>query len=79
MTPAGRWMGRSLLLEVVERMPPEISLAEAERVGPAVEQAVLAAVPAARQVRVIPAAGTAQRPSTACTPLSATAQTAPTR
>jgi hypothetical protein len=58
---------------------PEISLAEAERVGLAVEQAVLAAVPAARRVRVTPRAETAQRPSTTSAPLSATAQTAPTR
>jgi cation diffusion facilitator family transporter len=79
VTVRGRWMGRSLVLEVEGLMPEEISLAEAERVGLAIERAVLAAVPAARRVRVTPRAGTAQRPSTTSTPLSATTQTAPTR
>ena len=50
----GRWMGRSLVLEVEGRLPGETSLADAEEVGRVVEEAVRTAVEEARQVRWIP-------------------------
>ena len=47
----GRWMGRSLVIEVEGTLPAETSLARAESVGRQVESAVRDAVPAARRVR----------------------------
>lgn len=52
----GRWMGRSLLLEVEGQVPPGTTVADAERIGARVEEAVRAAVEAARQVRFVPLA-----------------------
>jgi cation diffusion facilitator family transporter len=50
----GRWMGRSLVLEVEAAMGPDTKLADADRVGAQVKAAVYAAVPAARVVQWIP-------------------------
>jgi cation diffusion facilitator family transporter len=47
----GRWMGRSLVLEVEARVAPDLTVAEAEAIGCKVEDAVFAAVEAVRQVR----------------------------
>jgi len=49
----GRWMGRSLVLEVEGRLPGETSLAQAEETGRAFEEAVRTAVEEVRQVRWI--------------------------
>jgi cation diffusion facilitator family transporter len=49
----GRWMGRSLVLEVEGRLPADTSLAKAESIGRQVEAAVHDAVPAARRVQWI--------------------------
>jgi divalent metal cation (Fe/Co/Zn/Cd) transporter len=46
----GRWMGRSLLVEVEGFVAPRTSVGEAEALGRAVEEAVSAAVPEARAV-----------------------------
>jgi len=46
----GRWMGRSLVIEVEGTLPAETSLARAESIGRQVESAVRNAVPAARRV-----------------------------
>jgi len=46
----GRWMGRSLLLEVEASMAGPTTLADAEVVGNLVQQRVLAAVPSARRI-----------------------------
>lgn len=53
-TVRGRWMGRSLLLEVEAELDPGTSLEQADAVGRRVQAAVLAAVSPARQVRWIP-------------------------
>jgi cation diffusion facilitator family transporter len=79
VTVRGRWMGRSLVLEVEAELAPDLSLGEAERIGSGVEAAVHAAVPAARRVRFVPRASTRQCPTTASTPRSPTTQTAATR
>ena len=50
----GRWMGRSLMLEVEGQLPPGTSLAQAEEVGRAVELAVNDATEDARHVSWIP-------------------------
>ena len=50
----GRWMGRSLTLEVEACLPAETSLAQAEEIGRVVEDAVRAAVEEVRHVRWIP-------------------------
>jgi cation diffusion facilitator family transporter len=50
----GRWMGRSLVLDVEGCLPGETSLADAEETGRAVEEAVRTAVEEVRQVRWIP-------------------------
>jgi cation diffusion facilitator family transporter len=50
----GRWMGRSLTLEVEGRLPGDTSLAQAEHIGCAVEEAVRGAVEEVRHVRWIP-------------------------
>jgi cation diffusion facilitator family transporter len=47
----GRWMGRSLALEVEVELPPETTLETAQRIGTQVEHAVHEAVSSARQVR----------------------------
>lgn len=49
----GRWMGRSLAIEVEGRLPAETSLAKADSIGRQVEAAVHDAVPAARRVQWI--------------------------
>ncbi len=49
----GRWMGRSLVIEVEGRLSAETSLAKAESIGRQVEAAVVDAVPAARRVQWI--------------------------
>jgi cation diffusion facilitator family transporter len=79
VTVRGRWMGRSLVLEVEAELAPDLSLGEAERIGSGIEAAVHGAVPAARRVRFVPRAGTRQCPTTASTPRSPTTQTAATR
>jgi hypothetical protein len=50
----GRWMGRSLVLDVEGCLPAETSLAEAETIGRAADKAVHTAVHEARDVRWIP-------------------------
>ena len=50
----GRWMGRSLCLEVEGELAPATSLEAAHRIGEAVAEAVHLAVPEASQVRWIP-------------------------
>lgn len=55
-TLAGRWMGRTLRLEVAARLDPTSSIGDAALVGDAVEAAVLHAVDEARVVRFIPVA-----------------------
>jgi cation diffusion facilitator family transporter len=52
----GRWMGRSLVLEIEARLDPDLSLKAAEAIGGRVTSAVLDAVPAARRVNWIPRA-----------------------
>ncbi len=54
--PSGRWMGRTLRIEVAARLDPASSVAEAALVGEAVQAAVLHAVDEARDVRFIPQA-----------------------
>lgn len=49
----GRWMGRSLLLEIEAQMAGPTTLTEAHRVGVEVEELVRRAVPASRQVRYL--------------------------
>jgi cation diffusion facilitator family transporter len=46
----GRWMGRSLVLEVEARVAPNLTVAEAEAIGCSVEDAIFASVEAVRQV-----------------------------
>jgi cation diffusion facilitator family transporter len=50
----GRWMGRSLVLEVEGSLPSETPLARVDEIGQAVELAVRTAVDEARQVTWIP-------------------------
>jgi cation diffusion facilitator family transporter len=54
----GRWMGRSLLIEVEGFVPPDTTVAQAEAFGRLVEHAVVEAVPESRAVmwspRVMP-------------------------
>jgi cation diffusion facilitator family transporter len=50
----GRWMGRSLLLEVEAPLGPDAKLGDCDRIGAQVKAAVFAAVPAARAVQWIP-------------------------
>jgi cation diffusion facilitator family transporter len=50
----GRWMGRSLMLEVEGEVPSNTSLADALSIAPAVEDAVHSAVEEARSVRWLP-------------------------
>jgi divalent metal cation (Fe/Co/Zn/Cd) transporter len=53
-TVRGRWMGRSLTLEVEGRMPKDTTLEHAEETGHKVEAVVRAAVEEVRHVRFIP-------------------------
>jgi cation diffusion facilitator family transporter len=46
----GRWMGRSLILDVEAHLDPGLTLADAQRVTSRIDQAVQAAVPAAGHV-----------------------------
>ncbi|HEY8735874.1 MAG TPA: cation diffusion facilitator family transporter [Candidatus Dormibacteraeota bacterium] len=50
----GRWMGRSLVIEVEAALSAETTLADAEAAGRRVETAILGAVPAVRRVDWIP-------------------------
>lgn len=50
----GRWMGRSLLLEIEGELDGELPLREAQALAPKVEEVVHAAVGEARAVRWIP-------------------------
>jgi divalent metal cation (Fe/Co/Zn/Cd) transporter len=50
----GRWMGRSLALDVECELAPNTSLEDAHAMAPAVEDAVHAAVEEARTVRWLP-------------------------
>lgn len=50
----GRWMGRSLLLEIEGEVAPDISVVGPETIGTAVEEAVFRAVPAAQVVSWTP-------------------------
>jgi cation diffusion facilitator family transporter len=50
VTVRGRWMGRSLVLEVGVPAGADVSMGDAEAIGREVEAAVFAAVPSARQV-----------------------------
>jgi hypothetical protein len=52
----GRWMGRSLMLDIDGEMDAETMLLHATEIGRDIEDAVRAAVPEARRVRWIPAA-----------------------
>jgi cation diffusion facilitator family transporter len=58
-TARGRWMGRSLILDIDGELDAETTLVHATELGRQVEEAVRAAVPEARQVRWTP---TAPRP-----------------
>jgi cation diffusion facilitator family transporter len=49
-TARGRWTGRTLILDLEARLDPRLALADADQITRHVEQAVLLAVPAARQV-----------------------------
>jgi cation diffusion facilitator family transporter len=53
-TVRGRWMGRSLILEVEGELPASTSLERAEEIGRQVQESVHNAVAEARQVRWIP-------------------------
>ena len=46
----GRWMGRSLILEVEARVAPDLTVADAEAIGCKVEDAIFDAVEAVRRV-----------------------------
>jgi cation diffusion facilitator family transporter len=50
VTVRGRWMGRSLVLEVGVPAGADVSMGDAEAIGREVEAAVFEAVPSARQV-----------------------------
>ena len=52
----GRWMGRSLMLDIEGEMDAKTILVHATEIGRRVEDAVRAAVPEVRQVRWIPVA-----------------------
>jgi cation diffusion facilitator family transporter len=52
----GRWMGRSLMLDIEGEMDAKTTLVHATEIGHQVEDAVHAAVPEARQVRWMPVA-----------------------
>jgi divalent metal cation (Fe/Co/Zn/Cd) transporter len=50
----GRWMGRSLILEIEGELPGKITLDQAAQIGQQVETAVHASVEEARQVHWVP-------------------------
>jgi cation diffusion facilitator family transporter len=50
----GRWMGRSLVLEIEAALDGDVSLDEADRLGARVETAVFTAVPAVRRISWCP-------------------------
>ena len=50
----GRWMGRSLVLDIEARLDPDLSLQAAEAIGNRVRSAVFDAVPAARRLNWVP-------------------------
>lgn len=50
----GRWLGRTLVMEVEGWLAPGVRLAEADQIGAAVREAVLGAVAEARVVRWLP-------------------------
>ena len=52
----GRWMGRSLIIEVEAGLSPDMTIADAQRAGDHVVERVREAVPSVRQVRVTPVA-----------------------
>jgi cation diffusion facilitator family transporter len=56
VTVRGRWMGRSLVLEIEARLNPDISLKAAEGIGSRARSAVFDAVPSARRLNWIPRA-----------------------
>jgi divalent metal cation (Fe/Co/Zn/Cd) transporter len=51
----GRWMGRSLVLDVEATLGSSVSLGEADEIGARVQTAVYQAVPSARAVHWRPA------------------------
>ena len=53
-TVRGRWMGRSLMLEIEGQMPKDTTLEQAAETGSAVEAAVRETVEEVRVVRWIP-------------------------
>jgi cation diffusion facilitator family transporter len=57
VTVRGRWMGRSLLLDVEAELAPAVTMEAAAEIEAHVEDAVHAAVPAVRHLRFIPRAG----------------------
>jgi cation diffusion facilitator family transporter len=50
----GRWMGRSLVLEIEAELDDDVTLQHADRLGARVETAVYEAVPAARRIQWCP-------------------------
>jgi cation diffusion facilitator family transporter len=56
VTVRGRWMGRSLVLDIEARLNPDTSLETAEGIGSRARSAVLDAVPSARRLNWIPRA-----------------------
>lgn len=56
VTVRGRWMGRSLVLDIEARLSTDLSLGSAEGIGRRVRTAVLDAVPSARRLTWIPRA-----------------------
>ena len=56
VTVRGRWMGRSLVVDVDGELPRDTTLDDAESIGDRVEAAVLEAVPATRKVNWRPLA-----------------------
>ena len=55
----GRWMGRSLIIEVEGSISPETSIADAQRLAPKVEMAIRHSVGQVRKVIWIPRPGEA--------------------
>jgi divalent metal cation (Fe/Co/Zn/Cd) transporter len=56
----GRWMGRSLAVEIEGGLAADTTIEQAERIGCLVEQAVYGAVEEARRVKWIPREGRPQ-------------------
>jgi divalent metal cation (Fe/Co/Zn/Cd) transporter len=56
VTVRGRWMGRSLVLDIEARLNADISLETAEGIGSRARSAVFDAVPSARRLNWIPRA-----------------------